>query len=328
MIAASAALTLSGAPFLGPIGAARVGFVNGSYVLNPSVDDMDNLKEKSEQRLDLVVAGTKSAVMMVESEAYELSEQEMLGAVKFGHDQMQKVIDLIIDLAEKTAKAPFSFSPPDNNVLHKKLISLGGESIRKAFSIVDKLERQTALGEAKQDVMKDLSEEEKDDEQLENCFKKIESEIVRDDILNKGKRIDGRKLDKVRQINFEPCVRGNSLVSEFICLTLSNFLPSILLPLFKISSLTISDSIFLKQFSNCSSSFSSSLRSFITSCFASPRAVCLSSLSTIEKAFLILSPPREISFLCKTLLSGGEKLNGALAVFSARSIISSITFCI
>ena len=99
MIAASAALTLSGAPFLGPIGAARVGFVNDSYVLNPSVDDMDNLKENSEQRLDLVVAGTKDAVMMVESEAYELSEKEMLGAVKFGHQQMASVIDMIIDLS-------------------------------------------------------------------------------------------------------------------------------------------------------------------------------------------------------------------------------------
>ncbi len=109
MIAASAALTLSGAPFLGPIGAARVGFVNGSYVLNPSVDDMDNLKEKSEQRLDLVVAGTKDAVMMVESEAYELSEKEMLGAVKFGHEQMASVIDMIIDLAKETAKEPFAF---------------------------------------------------------------------------------------------------------------------------------------------------------------------------------------------------------------------------
>ena len=100
MIAASAALTISGVPFMGPIGAARVGFVDGEYVLNPMVDDMDELRTKPEQRLDLVVAGTKDAVMMVESEAYELSEDEMLGAVKFGHEQMQPVIDLIIDLAE------------------------------------------------------------------------------------------------------------------------------------------------------------------------------------------------------------------------------------
>ena len=101
MIAASAALTLSGAPFIGPIGAARVGFVDGAYVLNPAVDDMEKLRENPEQRLDLIVAGTKDAVMMVESEAYELSEAEMLGAVKFGHEQMQPVIDMIIDMAEE-----------------------------------------------------------------------------------------------------------------------------------------------------------------------------------------------------------------------------------
>ena len=109
MIAASAALTLSGVPFMGPIGAARVGFVDGAYVLNPAVDDMEKLRDNPEQRLDLIVAGTKDAVMMVESEAYELSEAEMLGAVKFGHEQMQPVIDLIIDMAEDAAKEPFGF---------------------------------------------------------------------------------------------------------------------------------------------------------------------------------------------------------------------------
>ena len=113
MIAASAALTISGVPFMGPIGAARVGYVNGAYVLNPSCDDMAKLRENPEQRLDLVVAGTKTAVMMVESEAYELSEAEMLGAVKFAHDSIQPVIDLIIDFAEDSAKEPFDFSPPD-----------------------------------------------------------------------------------------------------------------------------------------------------------------------------------------------------------------------
>ncbi len=218
MIAASAALTLSGAPFLGPVGCARVGFVDDSYVLNPSIEDMDSLREDSNQRLDLVVAGTQDAVMMVESEAYELSEQEMLGAVKFGHDQIQKVIELIINLAEKTAKAPFNFSPPESKKLHQKLTTLGGDSIRKAFSIINKLERQTALWEAKQEVMKKLTDEEQGDEELENCFKKIESEIVRDDILKKGKRIDGRKLDKVRQINSEtrllPRTHGSSLFTR------------------------------------------------------------------------------------------------------------------
>ena len=218
MIAASAALTLSGSPFLGPIGCARVGFVDDSYILNPSIEDMDGLRENSSQRLDLVVAGTQDAVMMVESEAYELSEEEMLGAVKFGHDQMQKVISLIIDLAEKAAKTPFNFSPPNNKDLLKKLTSLGEKDIRKAFSIANKLERQTAIGEAKQKVIDNLTEEELENEQLDTCFKKIESEIVRADIIKKGKRIDGRNLTKVRSINSEtsllPRTHGSALFTR------------------------------------------------------------------------------------------------------------------
>ncbi|MEC8796744.1 MAG: polyribonucleotide nucleotidyltransferase, partial [Pseudomonadota bacterium] len=107
MIAASAALTISGVPFMGPIGACRVGYVDGEYILNPEVDDMSELRSKPDQRLDLVVAGTKDAVMMVESEAYELTEDEMLGAVTFAHEQIQPVIDLIISLAETAAKEPF-----------------------------------------------------------------------------------------------------------------------------------------------------------------------------------------------------------------------------
>jgi polyribonucleotide nucleotidyltransferase len=118
MIAASAALTISGAPFRGPIAGARVGFEDGEYVLNPTVDDMHDLRNNPEQRLDLVVAGTKDAVMMVESEAYELSEAEMLGAVKFAHDSIQPVIDLIIALAEDAAKEPFDFQAPDYSELY------------------------------------------------------------------------------------------------------------------------------------------------------------------------------------------------------------------
>ncbi|MEO1313046.1 MAG: polyribonucleotide nucleotidyltransferase, partial [Pseudomonadota bacterium] len=121
MIAASAALTISGAPFLGPIGGARVGFVDGDYILNPAVEDMDKLRLNPEQRLDLVVAGTKDAVMMVESEAYELSEAEMLGAVKFGHDQMQPVIDMITEFAGEAAKEPFDFQPPEYGDLYAKV---------------------------------------------------------------------------------------------------------------------------------------------------------------------------------------------------------------
>ena len=218
MIAASTALTLSGAPFLGPIGAARVGFVEDSYVLNPSIEDMDNIRDNSKQRLDLVVAGTQDAVMMVESEAYELSEKEMLGAVKFGHDQMQKVIDLIISLAEKTAKEPYNFIPTDNKELINKIKSLGEKNISKAFSIADKQERQNSLSDAKQNVLDNLSEEELENEELDYCFKKIESEIVRSNILKKGKRIDGRKLDKVRQIESEtrflPRTHGSALFTR------------------------------------------------------------------------------------------------------------------
>ena len=218
MIAASAALTLSGAPFLGPIGAARVGFVDDSYVLNPSIEDMDNIRENSKQRLDLVVAGTQDAVMMVESEAYELSEKEMLGAVKFGHEQMQKVIELIISLAEKTAKEPYNFVPLNNDDLINKIKSLGEKDIIKAFSIPDKQERQNALSEVKQNVLNNLSDEELENEELDSCFKKIESTVVRSNILKKGKRIDGRKLDKVRNIETEtrflPRTHGSSLFTR------------------------------------------------------------------------------------------------------------------
>ena len=218
MIAASAALTLSGAPFLGPIGAARVGFVDDSYVLNPSIEDMDNIRENSKQRLDLVVAGTQDAVMMVESEAYELSEKEMLGAVKFGHEQMQKVIELIIGLAEKTAKEPYNFVPLNNDELINKIKSLGEKDIIKAFSIPDKQERQNALSEVKQNVLNNLSDEELENEELDSCFKKIESNVVRSNILKKGKRIDGRKLDKVRNIETEtrflPRTHGSSLFTR------------------------------------------------------------------------------------------------------------------
>ncbi len=218
MIAASAALTLSGAPFLGPIGAARVGFVDDSYILNPSIEDMVNIRESTKQRLDLVIAGTQDAVMMVESEAYELSEKEMLGAVKFGHEQMQKVIELIIGLAEKTAKEPYNFVPSNNNELISKIKSLGEKEIIKAFSIPDKQERQNALSEVKQDVLNNLSDEELENEELDSCFKKIESTVVRSNILKKGKRIDGRKLDKVRKIETEtrflPRTHGSSLFTR------------------------------------------------------------------------------------------------------------------
>ncbi len=218
MIAASAALTLSGAPFLGPIGAARVGFVDGSYVLNPAVDDMEKLRESPEQRLDLVVAGTKDAVMMVESEAYELSESEMLGAVKFGHEQMQPVIDMIIDMAEEAAKEPFAFEAPDYAALYDRVKGAGEESMRAAFAIHDKLERQDAIAASKAIIKAALSPEDLEDGNLDLCIKKLESEVVRWDILNHGRRIDGRDLVTVRPIVSEvgvlPRTHGSALFTR------------------------------------------------------------------------------------------------------------------
>ncbi len=218
MIAASAALTLSGVPFMGPIGAARVGFVDGSYVLNPAVDDMEKLRDNPEQRLDLVVAGTKDAVMMVESEAYELSEAEMLGAVKFGHEQMQPVIDLIIDLAEEAAKEPFGYQPADLSALYERAKAAGGEAMRAAFQVRDKLERQTAVKAAKEQILAGLTDEEREDAGLDAVIKKLESDVVRSDILDHGRRIDGRDLVTVRPIVSEvgvlPRTHGSALFTR------------------------------------------------------------------------------------------------------------------
>src|SRR6266513_1328503 len=138
MVAASAALTLSGAPFMGPVGAARVGFINNEYVLNPQLDEM------SESQLDLVVAGTQDAVMMVESEAKELPEDVMLGAVMFGHRHFQPVIEAIIQLAEKAAKEPRELVVADNAVLEKEMLGLIEQDLRAAYAIADKQARHKA----------------------------------------------------------------------------------------------------------------------------------------------------------------------------------------
>jgi polyribonucleotide nucleotidyltransferase len=218
MIAASAALTLSGAPFRGPIGCARVGYVDGEYVLNPTVDDMHKLRENPEQRLDLVIAGTKDAVMMVESEAYELSEAEMLGAVKFGHDAMQPVIDLIIDMAENAAKEPFDFQAPDYSDLYSRVEAAGEKAMRAAFGNTDKQERTAAVSAARDTIREALSDEDLEDGNLGACLKKLESSVVRGDILKTGKRIDGRALDTVRPIVSEvqllPRTHGSALFTR------------------------------------------------------------------------------------------------------------------
>ena len=218
MIAASAALTISGVPFMGPIAGARVGYVDGDYVLNPTVDDMDQLRSNPEQRLDLVVAGTKDAVMMVESEAYELTEAEMLGAVNFAHQQLQPVIDCIISLAEECAKEPFDFASPDYSDLYEKVAGLGQEQMKAAYAILDKQERVAAVAAAKEAIKAQLSEEELEDANLGSALKKLESVVLRSSVVKDSKRIDGRALDAVRAINCEtgilPRTHGSALFTR------------------------------------------------------------------------------------------------------------------
>ncbi|HMM08078.1 MAG TPA: polyribonucleotide nucleotidyltransferase [Paracoccus solventivorans] len=218
MIAASAALTLSGVPFMGPIAGARVGFANGEYVLNPEVADMDRLRSNPEQRLDLVVAGTRDAVMMVESEAYELTEEEMLGAVKFGHEQMQPVIDLIIELAEAAAKEPFRFQSPDYSALYERVRALGEADMRAAYGIFNKAERRDAIEAAQLKIKDGLTEDELADPNLGSALKKLESGILRGDIIRGGARIDGRDNRTVRAIRSEvgilPRTHGSALFTR------------------------------------------------------------------------------------------------------------------
>ncbi|WP_146589519.1 polyribonucleotide nucleotidyltransferase [Puniceibacterium confluentis] len=218
MIAASAALTISGAPFMGPIAGCRVGYVDGDYVLNPEIDDMHKLKDNPEQRLDLVVAGTKDAVMMVESEAYELTEEEMLGAVAFAHEQIQPVVDLIISLAEACAKEPFDFQPADYSDLYAAVKAAGEDKIRAAYAITDKQERTTAVSDAKAAIKEALSEEQLADENLGTALKKLEASVLRGDVVKTGKRIDGRALDTVRPIVCEtgllPRTHGSALFTR------------------------------------------------------------------------------------------------------------------
>ena len=218
MIAASAALTISGAPFRGPIAACRVGFEDGEYILNPEVDDMQDLRLKPEQRLDLVVAGTKDAVMMVESEAYELSEAEMLGAVKFAHDSIQPVIDLIVELAEGAAKEPFDFQAPDYSDLSAAVAKAGEKDMRAAFAIGDKQERTSAVSAARTVIMDALTEEQQADANLGSAIKGLEAGILRGDVVKTGKRIDGRATDEIRDIVCEtgmlPRTHGSALFTR------------------------------------------------------------------------------------------------------------------
>ena len=222
MIAASAALTISGLPFMGPIGAARVGYVDGEYTLNPRQEVAAN------GALDLVVAATGNAVMMVESEAKELSEEIMLGAVMFAHDEIRKVVNLIIDLAEKAAKAPWDVAVSDNSGIKDKLKKLVGKDITAAYKLTDKSERSNALNAVRAKAREAYAKEDGQTQMAAGkVVKKLEAEIVRGAILKDGTRIDGRRVDEVRRIEamvgFLPRTHGSALFTrgetQSICTT-------------------------------------------------------------------------------------------------------------
>ncbi|MBP2149875.1 polyribonucleotide nucleotidyltransferase [Xanthobacter autotrophicus DSM 597] len=218
LVAASAALTLSGIPFMGPVGAARVGFIDNEYVLNPTVDEV---KESS---LDLVVAGTGDAVLMVESEAKELPEEIMLGAVMFGHRHFQPVIQAIIKLAEKAAKEPRTFAPLDVSEIEAKVKEIAEHDLRAAYKIKQKQDRYAAVGAAKSKVKKYYEElaiggtSVPNPQVVSEVFKALEAKIVRWNILDDGIRIDGRDVRTVRPIVSEvgilPRAHGSALFTR------------------------------------------------------------------------------------------------------------------
>jgi len=219
LIGTSAALTLSGLPFMGPIGGCRVGYIDGAYVLNPAVDDMERTD------LDLIVAGTTEGVLMVESEAAELSEEVMLGAVSFGHAAFQPVIEAIIELAEACAKEPRPL-PGEEPGAADMIAKIGGMAeagLRAAYAESDKMVRQGKVSAVKDQVKADLAGDDGVDADLASsvfgdAFKKIEKHIVRRDILKTGKRIDGRDTRTVRPIATEvgilPRSHGSALFTR------------------------------------------------------------------------------------------------------------------
>ena len=215
MVAVSAALTISGVPFQGPIGGARVGYIDGEYVLNPTIDQMED------SALDLVVAGTSDAVLMVESEADELTEDVMLGAVMFGHKSFQPVIDACIRMAEKAAKEPRDVPENDDSALKAQVADMAKAGLEAAYQKADKQERQSAIAELRDTVNGSLvAEDATPDEKIavSGAFKSLESDIVRGGILDTEKRIDGRGLADVRQIVSEvgilPRTHGSALFTR------------------------------------------------------------------------------------------------------------------
>ena len=211
LVGASAALTISGIPFMGPVGGARVGYVDGQYVLNPTKGELPD------SQLDLVVAGTQSSVLMVESEAQELSEEVMLGAVMFGHRGMQPVIDLIIDFAETCAKEPWDFTSPKDDALEAKVRELAEADLRAAYKILGKQDRSNALDNVKNKVKEAIGET-YDEKTLKNQLKKLEQDIVRTAYVKDKSRIDGRGMADVRPILAEvgvlPLTHGSALFTR------------------------------------------------------------------------------------------------------------------
>ena len=218
MVAASAALTISGVPFMGPIGAARVAFIDGEYILNPTLDQMG-----PENRMDLVVAGTNDAVMMVESEIKELTEEQVLGGVMFAQRGFQPVIDAIIELAEHAAKDAWDFEAEDLSPIENKIKALVGEDLKAAYKLTGKQDRHTALDAAKKTaagalIKSDANPDGCDSAKFGYAFKECEASVLRRDVLETKLRIDGRALDKVRPILGEvgilPRAHGSALFTR------------------------------------------------------------------------------------------------------------------
>ena len=215
MVAASAALTLSGVPFLGPIAAARVGLIGGELVLNPMIDEMQ------ESALDLIIAGTQDAVMMVESEAKELPETKMLEAVMFGHKHFQPVIQAIIKLAETAAKEPWDIQIPDAGKYAAKVREIAEADLKEAFSTKEKQKRNELVDAAKDKVFSEITIPDGDTNEqvlLAGAFKDLKSEIVRGNVVKTGLRIDGRDLKTVRsivsQVHVLPRTHGSALFTR------------------------------------------------------------------------------------------------------------------
>ena len=208
MIATSAALAISGVPFKGPIGAARVGYQEGNYIINPTYSDLKT------SDLDMVVAGTKDAVLMVESQANELSEDIMLGAVMYAHEQFQVVIDSVAEFAKEVGVSPREWeAPAENESLFSDIQSKFGDQISEAYQTIDKMERYEKMGQIKDTAVEELGGDDDDSpssEEIKNYIKKIEKSTVRERILAGEPRIDGRDSSTVRELAIEIGVLENT----------------------------------------------------------------------------------------------------------------------